>query len=245
MLSRRYRGGFKKTMKRERRIPFTVNDLPRQERPRERLIKFGVEALSSQELMAVLIGRGVANNSVMTIAQELIATYGSVRAISEATMEELSRVKGIGPAKAAQIKACFELGKRQDFDTDRIDLVISSPDAVGRLISSTIRDKAKEHFKLILLNTRNRVIRIAHVSTGTLNASLVHPREVFKEAIRHSAASVIIAHNHPSGDTEPSSEDLRITKKLVEAGRLLGIEVLDHVIVGKGRPFSFKERNLI
>jgi DNA repair protein RadC len=224
---------------------FTVRDLPHQERPRERLVRFGAEALSSQELLAILIGRGVAQRSVMNIAQELISKFGSVKGVSEASIEELSRVKGVGLAKAAQIRACFELGKRQELAPREEEYDISSPRAVAKRISAEIKDKAKEHFKLILLNTRNKVIRIAHISTGTLNASLVHPREVFVEAIRHHASSVVIAHNHPSGDTVPSEEDIRITRRLVEAGRLLGIEVLDHVIVGRDEPFSFKEKGLI
>jgi len=224
---------------------FTVRDLPREERPRERLQKFGAEALSAQELLAIIIGRGVANRSVMSIAQELIAIFGSIKAVSEASLQELTTIKGVGIAKATQIKACFELGKRQDLEVDKTNFDISSPQKVAKLISTTIKDKAKEHFKLILLNSRNKVIAVTHISTGTLTASLVHPREVFKEAIRHSAASVIIAHNHPSGDPEPSEEDIRMTKKLVEAGKLLGIEVLDHVIIGRDRPFSFKEKGMI
>ncbi|HBE45050.1 MAG TPA: hypothetical protein DDW17_06280 [Deltaproteobacteria bacterium] len=224
---------------------FTVRDLPREERPRERLQKFGAEALSAQELLAIIIGRGVANRSVMSVAQELIARFGSIKAVSEASLQELTTIKGVGIAKATQIKACFELGKRQDLEVDKTNFDISSPQKVAKLISTTIKDKAKEHFKLILLNSRNRVIAVNHISTGTLTASLVHPREVFKEAIRHSVASVIIAHNHPSGDPEPSEEDVRMTKKLVEAGKLLGIEVLDHVIIGRNRPFSFKEKGMI
>lgn len=225
---------------------FTIRDMPREERPRERLKRLGVEALSAQELLAIVIGRGVSNHSALVIAQELLSRFGSIKALGEATLEELSRIKGIGAAKAAQIKAAFEFGRRKDYDdAEGLSISITNPEAAAKVVRQTIRDKAKEHFKLILLNTRNKVIAISHISTGTLSASLVHPREVFKEAIRHSAASVIIAHNHPSGDPEPSEEDIRITKKLVEAGKLLGIEVLDHVIIGRDRPFSFKEKGMI
>ncbi|MEW6377369.1 MAG: DNA repair protein RadC [Thermodesulfobacteriota bacterium] len=224
---------------------FTVHDLPKPERPRERLQKFGPEALSAQELLALVIGRGIPKKSVMNIAQELLAKFGNVKAISQATIEELSQIKGIGLAKAAQIKACFELGKREDLEPELINFDIKNPEAVVKAIRASIKNKAKEHFKLILLNPRNKIIGISTVSVGTLNASLVHPREVFKDAIVHSAASVVLTHNHPSGDPEPSEDDLKITKKLVDSGKILGIEVLDHIIIAKNGFLSFKERGLI
>jgi DNA repair protein RadC len=228
-----------------RDFSFTVRDLPRQERPRERLQKFGPEALSAQELLALIIGRGIPQKSVMSIAQELLVRFGNVRAISHATIEELSQIKGIGLAKAAQLKACFELGKREELEPELKNFDIKDPESVVKAIRASIKDKAKEHFKLILLNPRNKIIGISTISIGTLNASLVHPREVFKDAIVHSAASVVLAHNHPSGDPEPSEDDLKITKKLVESGKILGIEVIDHIIIGKNNFCSYKERGLI
>lgn len=224
---------------------FTVHDLPKPERPRERLKNFGPEALSAQELLALIIGRGVSKRSVMTIAQELMVKFGNIKAISEATIEELSQIKGIGFAKAAQIKACFELGKRQDLEPEIKDFDIKDPQSVVKAIRASIKDKAKEHFKLILLNSRNKIIGISTVSIGSLNASIVHPREVFKDAIMHNAHSVILVHNHPSGDPEPSEDDLVITKRLVEAGKILGIEVIDYIIVTKNSYFSFKDKNLL
>ncbi len=224
---------------------FTVHDLPKPERPRERLQRFGPEALSSQELLALIIGRGVSQKSVMNIAQELMSRFGSIKALSDATIEELSAIRGIGIAKAAQLKACFELSKRQELERDLGDYQITEPGSVVKAIRASITDKAKEHFKLILLNTRNKIIRIGTISVGTLNASLVHPREVFREALVHSAFSVILAHNHPSGDCEPSEEDLRITKRLQEAGRIMGVEVLDHIIVTATGYFSFKAKGLL
>jgi len=221
---------------------FTVRDLPRQERPRERLQKFGPEALSAQELLALVIGRGIPKKSVMSIAQELLVRFGNVRAISHATIEELSQIKGIGLAKAAQIKACFELGKREELEPELKNFDIKDPEAVVKAIRASIRDKAKEHFKLILLNPRNKIIGISTISIGILNASLVHPREVFKDAITHSAASVVLAHNHPSGDPEPSEDDITITKRLIEAGKILGVEVIDHIIIGKNDYYSFKAK---
>jgi DNA repair protein RadC len=224
---------------------FTVRDLPRPERPRERLQRFGPEALSAQELLALVIGRGVPKKSVMSIAQELLAKFGNIKAISQASIEELSQIKGIGLAKAAQIKACFELGRREELEPELKDFDIKNPEAVVKAIRSSIKEKAKEHFKLILLNPRNKIIGISTISIGTLNASLVHPREVFKDAITHSAASVILAHNHPSGDLEPSEDDLKITKKLVDSGKILGIEVLDHIIIAKHGFKSLANEGLI
>jgi len=224
---------------------FTVHDLPKPERPRERLKQFGPEALSAQELLALIIGRGVSKKSVMTIAQELLIKFGNIKAISEATLEELSQIKGIGFAKAAQIKACFELGKRKDLEPEQKDFDIKDPQSVVKAIRASIKDKAKEHFKLILLNARNKILGISTISIGSLNASIVHPREVFKDAIVHNAYSVVLAHNHPSGDPEPSEDDLTMTKRLIEAGKILGIEVLDHIIITKNGYFSFKDRGLL
>ncbi|OPX94495.1 MAG: hypothetical protein A4E58_02570 [Syntrophorhabdus sp. PtaB.Bin006] len=223
---------------------FTVRDLPRQERPRERLQKFGAEALSAQELLALIIGRGVAKRSVMDIAQELVRRFGSINGLSQATAEELSKVRGIGIAKAAQILACFELARRQDLEGETEDLDIRDPGDVVKVVRAGLRDKAKEHFKLILLNTRNKVIGVSTISIGTLNASLVHPREVFKEAVVRSASSVILVHNHPSNDLEPSEEDIRITRRMVEAGKIMGIEVLDHIIITRHQFMSLKAQGL-
>jgi DNA repair protein RadC len=147
--------------------------------------------------------------------------------------------------KAAQLKASFELAKRQELERDLGDYQITDPEGVVRAIRASITDKAKEHFKILLLNTRNKIIRIGTISIGTLNASLVHPREVFKEALIHDAFSVILAHNHPSGDCEPSEEDLRITTRLRDAGNLMGIEVLDHIIITSQSYFSFKGKGLM
>ena len=224
---------------------FTVRDMPREERPRERLQALGAEALSAQELLAIVISRGVAGKPVTAIAQELISRFGSINGVSEATIEELARIKGLGSAKAAQLKACFELANRKELTSEKQDYTITSPESVLKLVRSKIRDKAKEHFLLITLNTRNKVTSITNVSVGTLNASLVHPREVFRDAIRQSASSIVLAHNHPSGDETPSEEDLKITKRLIEAGKIIGIEVLDHIIIGKDSFCSFKEKALM
>ncbi|NMC93066.1 MAG: DNA repair protein RadC [Syntrophorhabdus sp.] len=223
---------------------FTVHDMPKQERPRERLQRLGPDALSSHELLALIIGRGIPKRSVLDIAHDLLRKFGSVQGISKATMEELSAISGIGTAKAAQIKAAFELAKRQDLEQDIPPYTVNNPHILVKAIRATIQDKAKEHFKLVLLNTRNKVTGIIPISVGTLNASLVHPREVFKEAIHGNAASVILVHNHPSNDLEPSEEDVRLTRRMVEVGTIMGIEVLDHIIISKNDFLSMKARGL-
>jgi len=223
---------------------FTIHDLPVDERPRERLVKFGEQALSAQELLQLILGRGIAGESVVVTAQKLLSQFGSLQRLAEASIEELSLIKGIGLAKAAQIKAAFEIGRR--LSTQAVPYKskeLTDPEKVYRLIKSKLRDYHKEHFYIIVLNSRNW--SVAEVSIGSLNASIVHPREVFAEAIKNKAASVIFVHNHPSGDPEPSEGDLVTTKRLVEAGKILEIEVVDHIIITKTGFISFKEKNLL
>jgi DNA repair protein RadC len=224
---------------------FTIRDLPVSERPRERLQKFGVEALSAQEILAVILGRGIAGESVMVTAQRLLSTFGGLKGIAEASLEELAQVKGIGLAKGAQIKAAFELtGRIEGAPESEKRQVIKTPEEVVGFVGSKLRGKKKEHFLALLLDTRGQVIRMAEISVGSLDSSIVHPREVFKEAISASAASVIFVHNHPSGDPEPSEDDIKLTQRLARVGEVMGIDILDHVVVG-GRDFaSLKRRGL-
>jgi len=223
---------------------FTVHDLPKDERPRERLVKFGEQALSAQELLQLILGRGIAGESVAVTAQKLLAQFGSLQKLAEASIEELSSIKGIGLAKAAQIKAAFEISRRLSTQTPSYkSKELTDPEKAYRLIKSKLKDYHKEHFYIIALNSRGH--SIAEVSIGSLNATIVHPREVFAEAIKNKAASVIFAHNHPSGDPEPSEDDLMLTKKLVESAKFLGIEVVDHIIVAKDDFFSFKNKGII
>ena len=223
---------------------FTIHDLPKEERPRERLVKFGEQALSAQELLQVILGRGIAGESVVVTAQKLLSQFGSLQKLAEASIEELSSIRGIGLAKAAQIKAAFEISRRLSTQAPSYkSKELTDPEKVYRLIKSKLKDYHKEHFYIIVLNSRGH--SIAEVSVGSLNASVVHPREVFTEAIRNKAASVVFAHNHPSGDPEPSEDDLLLTKKLVESGKILGIEVFDHIIVVKDGFFSFKDKRLL
>ena len=222
---------------------FTIRDLPAVERPRERLQQFGVEALSAQEILALILGRGIAGESVTVTAQRLLKRFDGIKGLADATVEELSQVKGIGLAKAAQIKAAFELGKRlESYPGTGKQPVLTNTAGVVSLVQGRLRGKKKEHFLALLLDTRGQLIRIAEVSVGSLDSSIVHPREVFKEAISASAASVIFVHNHPSGDTEPSKDDIGLTKRLAEAGGIMGIDVLDHVIVSDHDYLSLKAK---
>jgi len=223
---------------------FTIHDLPKEERPRERLVKFGEQALSAQELLQVILGRGVAGESVAVTAQKLLTQFGSLQKLAEASIEELSSIKGIGPAKATQIKAVFEIGRRLSVQVPSYkSKELTDPKKAYQLIKNKLKDYTREHFYIIALNSRNH--SITEVSVGSLNASIVHPREVFSEAIKNKAASVIFAHNHPSGDPEPSEDDLEITKRLVKAGQILGIEVIDHIIVAKDKFLSMKEEGIL
>lgn len=224
---------------------FTIHDLPVSERPRERLQKFGAEALSAQEILALILGRGIAGESVMVTAQRLLSQFGSLKGIAGASIEELSKVKGIGLAKAAQIRAAFELTSRlEGYQESGKNETVKTPEDVVALVRSRLKGKKKEYFLALLLDTRNQLIRVAEISIGSLDSSIVHPREVFKEAVSASAASVLFAHNHPSGDPEASEDDVNLTKRLAEAGEIMGIDVLDHIIIGEQKYLSLKREGL-
>ncbi|MBV6479373.1 MAG: hypothetical protein HGGPFJEG_02144 [Ignavibacteria bacterium] len=234
---------------------YSVNDLPKSEQPRERLITHGARNLSSAELLSLILNTGIKGESVLMLSQKIILHFGSLKNIFEASFEDLKKVKGLGEAKATKLLAGFEIVKRALREISEIEeekkferkkfSSLTSPEEIFRILNQKISSYSKEHFYVISLDTRNYFIGMDEISTGTLTASLVHPRETFESAIKRHAAHIIMAHNHPSGETDPSEDDLKITKRLVEAGKIMGINVLDHIIFTKSSFMSFKEKNLL
>lgn len=213
-----------------------IKDLPRVDRPREKLAKYGPEKLSHAELLAVILGSGGREMNAVELASKIFAKIGSL-SLPAATVADLKKLRGLGETKACEIVACFELGRR--FLQGKKSTLIMSPHDVWEELKD-IRGHKKEHFAMFFLDSRNQEIRREIISVGTLNANLVHPREVFEPAIAHSAAHIIVAHNHPSGDPEPSEEDRIITTRLTDAGKILGIEIVDHIVVSREKFVSFK-----
>jgi len=221
-----------------------VRELPPEARPRERLLAEGPEALGARELLAVLLRSGVPGVSSLHLADDLLRRFGGLRGLARARPEELSALPGVGPAKATTLLAAFELARRlQGPDPASRPVVRSAQDAAD-VLAARMAHRDQEHFWVLLLNTRHEVVGVVETSRGGLNAASVEPREVFREAVRRSAHAVILAHNHPSGNPEPSPEDVRLTQVLREAGTLLGVRVLDHLVVGDGRFVSLRERGL-
>lgn len=225
---------------------YTIKDLPLSERPREKLHKYGVNSLSNAELIAVIIRTGNREDTAIELGQRLISIDNTgIGFLADASFEELTKVKGIGECKASQIIAAVELGKRISAQRGEEKVKIASPIDIVNILMEDMRYLKKEHFKVAILDTKNQIITIENISVGNLNSSIVHPREVFNAAIRRSGNSIILIHNHPSGDPTPSKEDINITNRLIESGNILGIKVLDHIVIGDNKYISFKERNII
>jgi DNA repair protein RadC len=226
-----------------------MKDIPANERPYEKLEKYGSETLSNAELLAIVIRTGSMEETSVALAQRLLArgeNNSGIAFLHNLSVEELRKTKGIGRVKALQIKAVMELSKRVSaslINNNRV--TIKSPVEVSSLVMEEMRHLKKEVFKIILLNTKNHIIKYLNVSVGSLNSSIVHPREVFSEAVKTGCSGMLLVHNHPSGDPEPSREDIETTQRLINAGNILGIKVLDHVVIGDGKYISFKEQGLM
>lgn len=221
-----------------------IRDMALGERPRERLMKVGETAVSTAELLAIILRTGSGGTSVLRLAERLLVEFRSLPGLARATVVELTAVKGIGPAKAVEIKAALELGRRLMTTSPEEKPRIATPADAANLLMSEMMFLDQEHVRVLLLDTRNRVMKIPTVYVGSLNTSVLRVGEVFRPAVRANAAAIIVAHNHPSGDPAPSSEDIQVTRQLVEAGKLLDISVLDHVIIGHQKFVSLKERGV-
>lgn len=219
----------------------SVLNLPEEDRPRERLLRHGPEALSSQELLAILLGSGTQSMPVMRLAQQLITHFGSLQNLADATVQELLAIKGIGQAKAIQLKAIFCLGQRAVRQVLPKKPRITHPKQVFELLREELEFEKCEHFVVLMLDTRGCCVTHEIISIGSLTRTLVHPREVFFSAIRHKASAIILAHNHPSGDPTPSTCDFELTTRLAEAGKLMGIPIHDHIVIGQGSYISLRE----
>lgn len=222
-----------------------VREMPQEDRPRERLARLGPEALRDAELIAVLFRTGTRELGAVALAECVVRHFGDLRALARASIEELQQVKGLGSVKAIEIKAALELGMRLAAHTDRDRVKIRSAQDVADLLMVRFKHCETEQFKCLLMNTKHEVLKIVEVSQGGLDGTTAMPRDVFRQAVREGAGAAIVCHNHPSGDPEPSRDDLLLTQRLLQAGEVLGVSLLDHVIFGDDRYVSLKERNLM
>lgn len=223
----------------------TIKEMPEEERPREKMVKYGADKVSNAELLAIIIRTGSRTASAVNLADKILSKAENLRELPYLSIEELMELKGIGLTKGVQIKAALELGRRIASSFRLEARAISSPKDVADHLMEEMRYYQKEYFKAILLNTKNQIISTEIISIGSLNSSIVHPREIFSTAVKKVSAAVILVHNHPSGDPTPSREDIEVTKRIVQAGEIIGINVLDHLIIGEGRYYSFRESGLI
>ncbi|MCK1996558.1 DNA repair protein RadC [Psychrobacillus psychrodurans] len=219
-----------------------IRDVHVSDRPRERLLRQGASSLSNQELIAILLRTGTKQESVLHLANSVLNYFEQIQELKNASIEEITAVKGIGQAKAVQLLAAVELGKRLSQQKTDEKFTIRSPKDAATYLMHDMTSLKQEHFVVLFLNVKNQILHKQTIFIGSLNASIVHPREIFREAVKRSAASIICAHNHPSGNPTPSTEDIDVTKRLYEAGILMGIELLDHVIIGDHQFISLKEK---
>lgn len=222
-----------------------LTDLPRNERPREKMLRYGAESLSNGELLAIILRTGSKSENILNLSNRILSQCGGINGLLNSDINDLQNLKGIGEAKATQLLALSELSKRFKSFKSGDEIKIKQPQDAVEYVMEPMRYLKKECLKVIMLNTKNIVIKSVDISIGSLNSSIVHPREVFVEAIKCSSASIIVCHNHPSGDPTPSKEDIGITNRLQECGKLIGIDVLDHIIIGNGTYISLKEKGVL
>jgi DNA repair protein RadC len=221
-----------------------IKDIPQHDRPRERLLQVGAQAISTSELLAIIMRTGVGGENVLHLAERLLSQFGSLPGLARASIKELTAVKGIGRVKAIEIKAAMEIGRRLMATSPEERPQVTSPSDAANLLMSEMMLLEQEHLRLILLDTRNKVQSTPTIYVGSLNTSVIRIGELFRAALRENAAAFIVAHNHPSGDPSPSPEDINVTRQIAKAGELLDIELLDHIIIGHKRYVSLKERGL-
>ncbi len=223
-------------------VNLKIHDVHVADRPRERLIRQGAKSLSNQELLAILLGTGTKHESVLTVANRVLLTFEKLHNLKYATLEEMTEIKGIGEAKAVLLLASIELGRRLASKEDEQRYTIRSPEDAANFLMQDMTSLQQEHFVVLFLNVKNQILHKKTIFVGSLNASIVHPREIFREAVKRSAASIICSHNHPSGVPTPSPEDIDVTTRLYEAGKIVGVDLLDHVIIGDHQFISMKEK---
>ncbi|MER2127061.1 DNA repair protein RadC [Solibacillus sp. FSL H8-0523] len=223
-------------------INLKIHDVHEADRPRERFLRQGAKSLSNQELIAILLGTGTKQESVLTVANRVLLTFEKLHNLKFATLEEMTEIKGIGEAKAVLLLASIELGRRLASKEDEQRYTIRSPEDAANFLMQDMTSLQQEHFVCLFLNVKNQILHKKTIFVGSLNASIVHPREIFREAVKRSAASIICAHNHPSGVPTPSPEDIDVTTRLYEAGKIVGVDLLDHVIIGDHQFISMKEK---
>ncbi|CAM2841562.1 DNA repair protein RadC [Hathewaya histolytica] len=223
----------------------TLKELPQNERPRERLLRYGPEALTNSELIAIILRTGSKDENVLSLSARIIKERGGLNGLLTSTKEDFTDLKGIGSAKASQLIAIAELSKRFRSYRSGENYKICSPRDAAEYVMEEMRYLKQEILKVIMLNTKNKVIYEKNVFLGSVNSSIVHPREIYKEAIIKNSTSIVIFHNHPSGDPTPSREDLNVTNRIQDSGRILGVDLLDHIIIGNGTYISLKEKGIL
>lgn len=224
---------------------FMIKEMPITERPRERFLKYPVDSIQTHELIAIILRTGTKNESVLELSKKVLYNHNSLKELSQTSIKDLMKVRGIGTSKAIQIKAAFELGVRAHLEVFEKKVKLVSPESIYLYLKDHMELKMQEHFVAIYLNTKGELIKKETLFIGSLNSSLVHPREVFKHAVLNSAAAIIIAHNHPSGDPTPSKNDIEVTKVIEENSKMMDITLMDHIIIGRNRYFSFKEKGFL